>query len=540
MPENRASRFTGVLAGALLSACTGTIDSPFGAASGGPESCTAQAALPARVRRLTGLEYQATVAALIPGSSSAAAGFPADPEPDGYPNRASALRVSGPLVQALWDAAPSLAAQAAKALTAAPPCQTTGATRDGCAEQLLSSFGAKAYRRPLASDEVQSLMAVYRVGLTGATFADGLTLALQVIVQSAGILYHTELGDEPAAPVVQLTPYEVAEELAYLTTGAPPDGPLAALAASGALSADARERETRRLLALPGARGTLGRFAAAWLEVSHVATLDRDPQTYPDWAGLRAAAQTETESFFAAAVLDDDAPFSSLFTARWSIASPALAAFYQATPGNGRVALPAAERSGVLTQASVMAAHAQQRDDSPIQRGHLVRMRLLCQYKRLAPPANLVITLPPADPHTTTRQRFAGHSSNASCQGCHQYMDPIGFGFEHYDATGHYRTTDNQQPVDATGSLIGTDVDGPFDGAVELSQKLSQSALARDCFSQAWFEYALAEDLGDSGDDASCGLKDASADFLAGRGSVKDFVARLARSDLFTARKAVH
>jgi hypothetical protein len=77
------------------------------------------------------------------------------------------------------------------------------------------------------------------------------------------------------------------------------------------------------------------------------------------------------------------------------------------------------------------------------------------------------------------------------CATCHNYMDPIGFAFEHYDPTGHWRDTDGEQPVDSTGTLTGTDVDGPFQGAADLAQRLAGSADVRACAATQWFRYAF-------------------------------------------------
>ena len=52
-------------------------------------------------------------------------------------------------------------------------------------------------------------------------------------------------------------------------------------------------------------------------------------------------------------------------------------------------------------------------------------------------------------------------------------MDQIGFGFEGFDATGALQTTDNGQPVDSSGTIVGTDVAGTFSGPVELGAKLA-------------------------------------------------------------------
>jgi hypothetical protein len=62
------------------------------------------------------------------------------------------------------------------------------------------------------------------------------------------------------------------------------------------------------------------------------------------------------------------------------------------------------------------------------------------------------------------RQRMEQHRANAICASCHARMDPIGFGFENFDAIGLYRELDGKFPVDASGKLTsGETFSGPDD-----------------------------------------------------------------------------
>src|SRR6185436_7298218 len=123
----------------------------------------------------------------------------------------------------------------------------------------------------------------------------------------------------------------------------------------------------------------------------------------------------------------------------------------------------------VLTQASFLAAKAGPDQSSPIHRGVFVRQQLFCQP--LPPPPPEANAMPPQlDPKMTTKERFAAHRADPACATCHNLIDSLGFGFENYDAMGVWRTSENGKPVDAAGELVGTDVDGPFTGAVELSK----------------------------------------------------------------------
>ena len=71
-------------------------------------------------------------------------------------------------------------------------------------------------------------------------------------------------------------------------------------------------------------------------------------------------------------------------------------------------------------------------------------------------------------------------------------MDPVGFGFEQFDLVGRYRTREADQLIDASGALVATDIDGPFSGPAELSERLSKSADFRRCFVKQLWRFAEA------------------------------------------------
>ena len=57
------------------------------------------------------------------------------------------------------------------------------------------------------------------------------------------------------------------------------------------------------------------------------------------------------------------------------------------------------------------------------------------------------------------------------CASCHDRMDPIGFGFENFDAIGAWRETEEQFPVDAAGQLTSGE---SFRGAADLTRVLAR------------------------------------------------------------------
>jgi hypothetical protein len=111
-------------------------------------------------------------------------------------------------------------------------------------------------------------------------------------------------------------------------------------------------------------------------------------------------------------------------------------------------------------------------------------------------------------------------------------MDPIGLGFEHFDPIGKFREVDGLGPVDASGQITsaGPDVDGAFDGAVELAHRLAQSAEVRNCVANQWFRFSLGRI--ESTDDA-CSIQSLHQAFASSGGNVRELLARIVLSPSF-------
>jgi hypothetical protein len=147
----------------------------------------------------------------------------------------------------------------------------------------------------------------------------------------------------------------------------------------------------------------------------------------------------------------------------------------------------------VLGHAAWLAQHAQPENSSPVQRGRAIRERLLCATIPEVP-KNLNTTLAPPGTFKTNRERFEKHSADAACSGCHQQFDPVGFVFENYDGFGRYRSTDNGNPVDATGTLKLASGDIPLNGPQSLIDYLSTSDQVRACVVRYMSYYAHGRD----------------------------------------------
>ena len=162
--------------------------------------------------------------------------------------------------------------------------------------------------------------------------------------------------------------------------------------------------------------------------------------------------------------------------------------------------------------------------------------RFLCN--KPSPPPDQVPDLDEAtaaEEVQTNREKYAKHTSDPLCAGCHVAIDGIGFTFENYDSMGAWRDTDNGFPVDATGELVGTDLDGPLTDAVELAHTLAGSRTAHDCHVTNWTRYALGRST-DGMDRAN--LDALKEGFWQSNGDIRSLLVNLVTNPLFrTTRK---
>jgi hypothetical protein len=467
--------------------------------------------IPARVRRLASAEYDASVQALLETTQAPASGpdFPPDLRQDGFTVN-DAQRVDALIIERLADAADALAteAQANGTLARLAPCDAA-VDATTCAKAFITTFGAKVYRRPLLDAEVTDLLALYAAGADGATYVDGVAHVTRGLLQSAGFLYLTELGDGPPTldGPMDLTPRELAATLSYFLTSAPPDDELVQRALDGSLAQpEGRETQARRLLqTVPSAQDTLVRLVREWLGIDRVAESDKDSLVYPDFAAAKPQIVAESSDFVRAVAFESTGTLSELFGANWTVNSGPLA-LYQ-TAGSGPVASSTlvTDRVGILNQAAFLATYANAHESHPVFRGVAVARRVVCLALDSPASFNIQVVPPAPDPAKTTRERFDVHQRDAICRGCHYMIDPFGFSFEHYDGMGAYRDTDNGQPVDSWVVVTdGGDYDGPYADSNELAKSLARSPAVRECFARNLFraEAATGDGAATAGEDA--------------------------------------
>lgn len=495
---------------------------------------------PSPIRRLTRAEYNNTVRDLLDDNSEPANRFAEEELGLGFSNNAVVQSVSGLLIEQYETAAANLAAAATSNLPRLLGCDPATRGEDACVRDFLGNFGMRAYRRPLAPAERDRLFGFYMTSKAAHDFRSGVSMTVQAMLQSPDFLYRLETGTATVSgSVARLSGYEMASRLSYMLWATMPDAALFEAAAAGKLDrAEGVREQARRMVDDPRAKQAVNLFQSQWLELDKIGSAQKDGGLFPRFTPvLRALLRKELELLVSDVMLNSGGA-RSLFDADYTFMNKDLAAYYGVRGPAGeafeKVMLDQKKYLGVLTRAGILAANAKADQTSPVLRGFFVRERLMCAPP--PPPPATVNTTPPApDPSSTTRDRFARHRADPACASCHQLMDPVGFGFEHYDAVGRWRDTDGGKAIDASGEIIGSqDADGRFDGAVELSTRLGKSPQVRACLVTQWFRFGYGRS---EIDDDRCTLGALNAAFST-KGDFKDLLVALTQTDVFLHRTA--
>lgn len=194
---------------------------------------------------------------------------------------------------------------------------------------------------------------------------------------------------------------------------------------------------------------------------------------------------------------------------------------------------PAGERLGILTHPSWLVSHSDAMDNHAIHRGIWIRERLLGGG---IPDVPITVDAQlPVEPDSTLRERMRV-TREKYCWTCHEKMDPLGLPFEMYNHAGLYRTTELDQPVDASGEIIGSGdpaLDGPVGNAIEMIEKLAASERIEQVFVRHAFRFWMGRN--ETLHDAPV-LQAAHRAYRDSGGSMKALITSLVTSDAFLYR----
>lgn len=354
-----------------------------------------------------------------------------------------------------------------------------GSAAEPCARRILSSLARRAYRRPVAQDEVEDLLGLYQLGLKSGGPDVGIQRALQRILAGPEFLFRVEEEPAGAQPntIYRLSDLDLASRLSFFLWSSIPDDELLDLAEKGRLAEPAvLEQQVRRMLSDSRSKSLVANFAGQWLYLRNVAKTSPDPRLFPEFDdNLRQAFRRETEMLFESA-LREDRPVVELLTAGYTFLNERLARHYGIPGVYGshfrKVELPEETRRGLLGQAAILTVTSYGNRTSPVLRGKWVLENLLGTPPP-PPPPDVVATL--KDENTSEgrplslREQMEKHRANPACSSCHKLMDPIGFALENFDAIGRWRNADNGNPIDVSGVLFDG---GRIDSAADFRRLL--------------------------------------------------------------------
>jgi hypothetical protein len=253
-----------------------------------------------------------------------------------------------------------------------------------------------------------------------------------------------------------------------------------------------------RLLALPKVQENLTNLTLSWVGAPNALTIEKTAgdlggKTFDDASRQSMYAETQR---FVSDVLWKGGTIADLFQSRRAFVDTIMAGFYGVTAsgtGVSQVDLPA-NRAGLLSRAGLVAS-IRYGTNPEVFRGVLLRMNVLCGEIPPPPPTVDIDGFNAQYGGLSTRARIEARASQASCKGCHQYMDPLGIAYDNLGGIGQFVTQVNGVAADPSGELTGTDVDGTFSDIVGLSQRLARSQQAKQCLAKQMLTYAVGREL---------------------------------------------
>ncbi|MET0387305.1 MAG: DUF1592 domain-containing protein [Polyangiales bacterium] len=498
------------------------------------------------LHRLNNTEYDNTARALLGVASTPAPSFIADEKALGFDNIAAALGMTDAQYEQYFNAADVLVntAFADDALRLRiVTCTPGSADPADCTRRIIRDFGLRAWRRPLASAEIDALAALAAEARTlGESFDGSIAQVAKAMLSSVPFLYRLELDPDPTSAVAHpLDDYELAARLSFLLWSTAPDDRLFMLAERGALQDDATlDAELERMLADDRAARFTASFGGQWLGLRDMNSHQVEPTVFPDFDDdLRRAMIREGELYFDE-FLHGGRSVDEFFTAKLVFPDRALAELYGIDGVDSdeprKLTAATTQRQGFLGLASFLTVTSFSYRTAPTLRGKWVLENLLCQ-KIAPPPPNIPELNEEAsggvDPsQLNVRERLAEHRTNPTCAACHTTLDPIGLGLEHFDAIGRYRTSyAASDPIDATGLLP----DGSeFDGLGELAELLAQDKRLAQCASEKLMTYALSRELTDNDEPHLARIRETWADSDK---SLRSLLGEVVRSAPFRQRR---
>lgn len=456
-----------------------------------------------QIKRLTPMQFKNSLIAVF-GSIFSDNQFPTlnetIPKLD-FANDPQLMQVNQVNINAYYDSTLLLANTISGSVFSIVNC--VNSTTDSCFTSTLQTYGPLLWRRPLTSTEINDIQSgLTAIQATNVSRRLRMNYLLAQLILSPNHLFLTELGtgSTPQQSVFYLTHYEIASLLSFSIWDSPPDTTLYNLARDQRLHSIAILKEqAQRMASDPRSAKKLSSFVVELLKLDLVKTVLKN-------ASFNLTSQERNDLFLSAnAGLDSvygspSANFLAAFSQQPFYVNSSSARFFN-TPTTGLttnftpLTLPTNQRHGILSHPAFLTVQGGEVASGIVKRGVFTLEQLLCYHMPPAP-ANTTpnLNLPPDfDPTAlTAREELrVTHSSQTSCMGCHQSIDPTGFAYENFNAIGSFRLTErNNLTIDASGSIAGI-ISQPisFTNSTDFFRKLERSPDFQKCMKKKYFKY---------------------------------------------------
>jgi hypothetical protein len=472
----------GFVAAVALTGCGPKDDAPV--TKGGPVS----------LRRLTEPEYRQVIADVFGTTIKVPGRF----EPDARDNGliavgTSRVSVAGTGLEQYDLTARGIAAQVVDEVhrTTLVPCAPAKANDrdDACANKFLARTGRMLFRRPLTTQELDTLVKDAGDGAAKlGNFYSGLELSTAALLVSPQFLFRQEASqpDPDNAGQRRLDAYSKASRLSFFLWDTTPDAELLDAAQKGELDSDRGiAKQVDRMVNSPRLASGVRAYFSDMLGFDAFASLAKDPQIYPKYSSQVAAdAQEQTLRTLTDLLVTNNGDYRDIFTTRKTYLTRLLGSVY-GVPVTASTGWEAHEypvddpRAGILTEISFVSLHSHPGRSSPTIRGKALREVFLCQ-KVPDPPGNVnfAVVQDTKNPnYHTARARLGAHINQPTCAGCHKIMDPVGLAMENFDSGGGFRASENDSPIDTAGEIDGM----KFSDAVGFTRAIHDHPQAPTC-----------------------------------------------------------
>lgn len=351
-----------------------------------------------------------------------------------------------------------------------------------CAERIIKQFAERAFRRPVTRTEIKPIVELVESTVkSGRTFEQGIQVGIQVVLVSPHFLFRMEglqnTSQASTSTIQKIGQYEIASRLSYFLWSTMPDETLFELAKQGRLDEPRTlQAQVKRMLKDPKSEAFVKNFAGQWLNLRNLEEISPDPRKFRGFnSKLKKDMRQETEEFFSY-IMREDRSVIEFINADYTFMNERLAKFYGNKKIKGekfqKVKLDKTKRAGLITQASILTLTSNPGRTSPVKRGKWIMENILGTPPP-APPPNVpeLETSARSKPNATLREQLALHRKIPGCAACHDQMDPLGLGFENFDAIGRWRYKEGKKKIDSSGQLPNGQ---SFKSPVELIAILEQ------------------------------------------------------------------